>query len=307
MMDHWNWFGSLQTQETTFLLAWWMCLTGYAFKHLEINELVNRWESSGSTRFNSLWSRESVTFWRVQESLDPPGRIVKSLALDLKPSAEFSIGLFVHWWNGSESCLVMSYSLKSYGLCSPWNSLGQNTGVGSQPFSSRSSWPRNQTRVSCIAGGSFTNWVISSVKFSSLTQSCQTFCDPMNRSTPGLPVHHQFPEFKLMSIELVMPSSHLSSVVPFSSCPQSLPASDSFPMNQLFTWGGQSIGVSASAEWTPLNTQDWSPLGWMVGPLQSKGLSQVFSNTTVQKHQFFSTQLSSQSNSHIQTWPLEKP
>ena len=113
------------------LLAWWMCLTGYAFKHLEINELVNRWESSGSIRFNSLWSRESVTFWRGQESLDPPGRIVKSLALDLKPSAEFSTGLFVHWWNGSESCLVMSYSLKSYGLYSPWNSLGQNTGVGS--------------------------------------------------------------------------------------------------------------------------------------------------------------------------------
>ena len=99
-----------------------------------------------------------------------------------------------------------------------------------------------------------------------------------------------------------------SSVVPFSSCPQSLPASESFPMSQLFTWGGQSTGVLASASVLPMNTQDWSPLGWTGWiSLQSKGLSRVFSNTTVQKHQFFSVQLSSQSNSHIHTWPLEKP
>ena len=99
-----------------------------------------------------------------------------------------------------------------------------------------------------------------------------------------------------------------SSVVPFSSCPQSLPASESFPMSQLFTWGGQSIGVSALASVLPMNTQDWSPsewTGWI--SLQSKGPWRVFSNTTVQKHQFFGTQLSSQSNSHIHTWPLEKP
>ena len=99
-----------------------------------------------------------------------------------------------------------------------------------------------------------------------------------------------------------------SSVTPFSSCPQSLPASDSFPMSQLFAWGGQSIGVSALASFLPKNTQDWSPLewtGWV--SLQSKGLSRVFSNTTVQKHQFFGAQLSSQSNSHIHTRPLEKP
>ena len=99
-----------------------------------------------------------------------------------------------------------------------------------------------------------------------------------------------------------------SSVVPFSSCPQSLPASESFPMSQLFAWGGQSTEVSALALFLPKNTQDWSPLewtGWI--SLQSKGLSRVFSSTTVQKHQFFGTQLSSQSNSHIHTWPLEKP
>ena len=99
-----------------------------------------------------------------------------------------------------------------------------------------------------------------------------------------------------------------SSVIRFSSCPQSFPASGSFPMSQLFAWGGQSIGVSASKSVLPKNTQDWSPLGltgWI--SLQSKGLSRIFSNTTVQKHQFFNAQLSSQSNSHIHTWPLEKP
>ena len=97
------------------------------------------------------------------------------------------------------------------------------------------------------------------------------------------------------------------SVVHFS-CPQSLPASGSFPMTQLFTRGGQIIGVSALASVLPMNTQDRSPLGWTGWiSLQSKGLSRVFSNTTVQEHQFFGTQLSSQSNSHIHTWPLEKP
>ena len=88
-----------------------------------------------------------------------------------------------------------------------------------------------------------------------------------------------------------------SSVIPFSSCPQSLPASESFPMSQLFAWGGQSPGVSALGSFLPKNTQGWSPLewtGWI--SLQSKGLSRIFSNTTVQKHQFFSAQLSSQSN-----------
>ena len=99
-----------------------------------------------------------------------------------------------------------------------------------------------------------------------------------------------------------------SSVVPFSSCPQSFPASGSFPMSQLFTSGGQRIGVSASTSVLPMSTQDWAPLGWTGWiSLQSKGLARVFSNTTVQKHQFFSAQLSSQSNSHIHTWPLEKP
>ena len=99
-----------------------------------------------------------------------------------------------------------------------------------------------------------------------------------------------------------------SSVVPFSFCPQSLPASASFPMSQHFALCGQSIGVSALASVLPMNTQDSSPLGWTgCISLQSKGFSRVFSNTTVQQHQFFGAQPSSQSNSHIYTWPLEKP
>ena len=98
-----------------------------------------------------------------------------------------------------------------------------------------------------------------------------------------------------------------SSVVPFSSCPQSFPASRSFQMNRLFTSDGQSIGVSASSV-LPMNKQDWSPLGWTCWiSLQSKGLARVFSNTTVQKHQFFGAQLSLQSNSHFHTRLLEKP
>ena len=122
----------------------------------------------------------------------------------------------------------------------------------------------------------------------------------MNRSTPGLPVHHQLLEFfKLTSIELVMPSSHLILCCPLLFLPQSLPASESFPMSQLFAWDGQSTGVSALASFLPKNTQGWSLewTGWI--SLQSKGLSRVFSNNTVQKHQLFGAQPSSQSNSRI--------
>ena len=113
---------------------------------------------------------------------------------------------------------------------------------------------------------------------------------------------------RLMCIESVMPSSHLILCRPLLLLPQSLPASESFPMSQLFTWGSQSTGVPALASFLPKKFQGWSPsewTGWI--SLQSKGLSRVFSNITVQKHQFFIAQFSSQSNSHIHTWLLEKP
>ena len=184
-------------------------------------------------------------------------------------------------------------------------------------YSSGSFWPRDRTCVSCIAGGFFTpeplektNLWFSSVQFNSVAQSCLTLCDPMNCSMPGLLVHHQLPEFTQTHVhqvgDAIQPSHPLSSPSPPAPNPsqhQSL-----FPVSQLFTWGGQSTGVSALASFLPKNTQGLSPsewTGWI--SMQYKGLSRVFSNTTVQKYQFFSAQLSSQSNSHIHTWPLEKP
>ena len=147
------------------------------------------------------------------------------------------------------------------------------------------------------------------VQFSSVAQLCPTLWDPMNHSTPGLPVHHQLPEFTQIHdhwvSDAIQPSHPPSSPFPPAPIPPSIRV---FPMSQLFAWGGQSTGVSAITSLLPKNTQDWSPLewtGWI--SLQSKGLSRVFSNTTAQKHQFFSAQLSSQFNSHIHTWLLEKP
>ena len=138
------------------------------------------------------------------------------------------------------------------------------------------------------------------IQFSSVAQLRPTLCHPMNHSTPGLPVHHQLQEFIQTHVHQVgnaiQPSHPLS--VPFSPCLQSLPVSESFPMSQLFTWGGQSTGVSASASVLTMNTQDWSPLGWTGWiSLQSKGLSRVFSNhsskaSILQCSAFFTVQLS---------------
>ena len=144
------------------------------------------------------------------------------------------------------------------------------------------------------------------LQVSSVTQLCATLCDPMDCSTLGLPVHHQLPEFTQTHAHWV--SDAIQPFHPFSSHLQSLPASRSFQISQLFASGGQSIGVSGSTSVLLMNIQDWSPLrwtGWI--SLLSKGLSIVFSNTTVEKHQFFSSQLSLQSHSHIHTWLLEEP
>ena len=144
---------------------------------------------------------------------------------------------------------------------------------------------------------------------SSVAQSCPTLCDPMNRSTPGLPVHHQLPKLAQAHVHRVGDATQPHPLLsPSPSCFQSFPESGSFPVSQFFTSGGWSIGASTSASVLPMNIQDWFPLG-LTGliSLQSKGLSRVFSNTTVQNHQFFGAQLSSWSNSHIHTWLLEKP
>ena len=146
-------------------------------------------------------------------------------------------------------------------------------------------------------------------EFSSVAQSCLTLQPHESKHTrPPCPSPTPGVHSNSHSLSRWCHPAISSSVVPFFSCPQSLPASEFFPMSQLFAWGVQSTGVSALASFLPKNTQDWSLLewtGWI--SLQSKGLSRVFSNTTVQKHQFFSTKLSSQFNSHIHAWLLEKP
>ena len=134
---------------------------------------------------------------------------------------------------------------------------------------------------------------LKQVQFSSVTQSCLTLWDPKDCNTPGFPVHHQLPGFTQTHVHWVGDaiSTISSSVIPFSHL-QSFPASGSFPMSWFFTSDGQNIGVSASASVLPMNIQDWFSLGWTGWiSLQSKGLSRVFSNTIVQNHQFFSTQL----------------
>ena len=152
------------------------------------------------------------------------------------------------------------------------------------------------------------NMLFSSVQFSHSVMSDSLWPHELQHARPPYP--SQTPRVYSDS----SPSSQWchpaisSSVIPFSSCPQSLPTSGSFPMSQLFACGGQSTGVSALAPFLPKKSQDWFPLEW-TGWIswQSKGLSRVFSNTTVQKHQFFGAQPSSRSNSHIHTWLLEKP
>ena len=154
----------------------------------------------------------------------------------------------------------------------------------------------------------FKKIVKGSVQFSSVTQLCPTLCDPMDCSTPGFPVHHQL-------AELAQTHVHQVSDAIQPSCPLSSPSPPAYNFTKhqgvsnesALRIRCQSIGASASV--LPMNIQDWwFPLGWTGGvSLQSKGLLRDFSNTTIQNHQFFGPQLSSQSNSHIHTWLLEKP
>ena len=156
--------------------------------------------------------------------------------------------------------------------------------------------------------GSFAILLIRSVQFSSVTQSCLTLYDPMNHSMPGFPVHHQLPEFihSCPSSQWCHPAIS-SSVVPFSSCSQTLPASESFPMSQLFAWGGQSTGASALASFLPKKSQGWSPSEWTGWFCCSPRDSQE-SSPTPQFKRINSSALSLlHSPTLIHTRPLEKP
>ena len=143
----------------------------------------------------------------------------------------------------------------------------------------------------------------------SVTKLCPTLCNSINCSTPGFPVLHYLPECSnACPLSWGCHQTILSSITPFSSCPQPFPASESFSASQFFASGGQNIGASDSASVFPMNIQGWFLLG-SAGLifLQSKGFSRVFSSTTIQKHQLFNTQPSLWSNSHIHTGLLEKP
>ena len=240
------------------------------------------------------------------------GKILWSIALIYLVKHLF---FYTFWW-----CFVFHgnflwdiYTILFLPWTCTWNFPGKNTGVGCSFLlqgifrTKRSNQNLLHWQADCLPLRHLER--LNSVQFSSVALWCLTLCNPMNRSTPGLPIHHHLPEFT--QTRLLRRWCHpaiSSSVVPFSSCPQSLPASESFPMSKFFAWDGQSTGVSALASFLPKNTKDWSHLGWTGwNSLQFKGLSRVFFNTTVQKHQFFGAQLSSQSNSHIHTWPLEKP
>ena len=177
------------------------------------------------------------------------------------------------------------------------------------PWSCLTEWSQRKQDGSCrFSWPNFLSFRASYISSIQLLSHFQLFATPWTAThQASLSITNSCSLLKLMSIKSVMPSNHLILVVPTSSCLQSFPASGSFHVSQFFALGGQSIGVSASASVLPMTIQDWFPLGWTSWiSLQSKGLSWVFSNTTVQKHQFFSTQLSLWSNSHIYTWPLEK-
>ena len=199
--------------------------------------------------------------------------------------------------------------LKDFSLSKVQELDGQGSLVCRNPWDLKESYMTEWNELNWTEHG-WHSVNICSVQFSSVAQSCPTLCDPMDCSTPGFPVHHQLPEFTRTHVHWVGDAIHptiSSSAVSSSFCLQPFPASGSFPMSHFFTWGGQSIGVSASTSVLPMNIQDWLPLGLTgLSSLQSKGLSRVFSNTTVGKLQFFDTQPSLWSSSHICTWLLEK-
>ena len=226
----------------------------------------------------------------------------------------------VEWW--SFTCMEY-FLLQSRGW--PWSSVSQLTCQAPFHWQAHSTpfWPLSPPRT---AGGKLRigvsypqilipslKWLptrsIPSVQFSHSVVSDSLRPHESQHARPPCPsptprVHSD----SRPSSQWCHPAISSSVVLPFSSCPHSLPESESFPMTQLFAWGGQSIGVSALASFLPKKSQGWSPSEWTgCISLQFKGLSRVFSITTVQKHQFFDTQLSSQSNSHIHTWLLEKP
>jgi len=195
------------------------------------------------------------------------------------------------WWSGA--CPVYCRMIKSSHEPTRYKMQPQNCGNQIwQKFTNVPDWDHHHPKN----------------RFSSIARSCPNICEPMNRSTPGLPVHHQLPEFTETQVHRVSDTIQLSHPLSSPSPLAPNPSQHQSIFQWVNSWGGQSTRVSVSASFLSKKSQGWSPsewTGWI--SLQSKGLSWVFSNTTVQKHQFFGAQLSSQSDSHIHTWPQEKP
>ena len=230
------------------------------------------------------------------------------------------VGLGMHWWysvtwswpcGGRKQQIVLGERSKIFSFCQMEPHVSQGVVIWYVWFAVGSK-VRN-LRIRKGMAGIFLSLEITL----GLVQLVQFSCSVMSDSLQPHGLQHARPPCLSPALGVYSNSCPLSRwchpaisscVFPFSSCPQSFTASASFPMSQLFASGGRTIGVSASTSVLPRNIQDWSPLGWTGWiSLQSKGLSRVFSKTTIQQHQFFGTQLSLQFNSHIHTWPLEKP
>ena len=216
-----------------------------------------------------------------------------------------------HWSQGTNPCYLTEWVISKCGITVVHPGClaerrGRKKVPGGDQWECRGSETQNRPQsqdTEAVVGDPTAPWTCS---YKGLYILIQLFLTPWTAACQASPsITNSWSPPKHMSVESVMPSIS-SSVVPFSSCSQSFPASGSFEMSQLFASRGQSIGVSASTSVLPMNTQDWSPLGWTgLTSLQSKELSRVFSNTTVQRYWFFSTQL--WSNYHIHIWLLEKP
>ena len=200
--------------------------------------------------------------------------------------------------------LVITQWVEDYYYHCPWRDEEREVGMGLFVQPATAPWSGVRIELFQIQSlnsewlfHTFMSWNEDSVQFSSVSQSCLTLCDPMNCSTPGLLVHHQLPEFTQTHIHWVSDAIQPSHpVLPFSSCSQSLPASESFPISPLFAWGGQSTGVSALASFLPKNTQDfrmdWLDLRAVQGTLKSLLQNRSSKASILQRSAFFTVQLS---------------
>ena len=227
--------------------------------------------------------------------------------------SEGRAGAVLPWASGPQPLLAHRLLLQSFVQDGTWKKRGppqSHRRVSTGAAGRRVLPAANKGSLSWLGDEGLTKWQILRLHavLSLFSQSCPTLCNPVDCSTTGFPVHHLPDLLKLVSTESVMPSNHLILCCPLPLPPSIFPSIRVFSNESALRIMWPKYGASASASVLPMNIQDWFPLGWTGWiSLLSKGLSRILSNTTVQKHQFFSAQPSLWSNSHIHTWPLEKP